>query len=663
MAFEDWSENPDENTDINGIDIAELCLPSGINDAIRNVMSDLKKLSFFRNITFARDFGVKGDGTTDDTEALQNFFAAGGNGKLLYLHNGSFLFKSNLEILPGTIMLVAQDSEFVPDWVASGEARAIPLIKAGEDCYFTYLAFHLKSGINNVRTCLELNSNTYIGMFKADSVDLNNNRTEPGATDNISGAIVLHGENIKVGSININRFDKGITFESCTHVNIDSIKILETVQGIYGTNSTDVTFNRIYVTGPTNPAEPNSFRRGIMTPGANGILLTGVSDSYFNNITMFNILEHGIRIGQVDAASVIQNYRLWFSNIEIQRPYGCGFKTQTDGTETVQQVFITSLRVIDAGNDNWYGTPGYQNWQNGVNDPTLDNDGNKVSCAFRNAYEVYLNGFTSSKRNTSNGGYRGLWCQRSNNVTCIGVVVSDARISGIVVQGAATEDVNDITIKGAKTFNNLQYGLHFVPIGGFNVSWRGVSVTDLDSFDNGLQDIRIETTTFTDRATRVNGFMGGSALITTDVQNSSYFMNEIRSEGTYSPELVVTSIGDMNINYSEQTGRWSRLGKLVFVSLTLSFIPDGSTGSGVIYVTLPFPVPSEVRDDLAVTDINSAFSWASRSQISARTVPRNPWAALITKGESMDQTALRVENMTMGSAHTIRISGWYESTI
>lgn len=40
----EWSSTPSNNTDIDGINIAEGCAPSGINDAIREMMSQVKDL-------------------------------------------------------------------------------------------------------------------------------------------------------------------------------------------------------------------------------------------------------------------------------------------------------------------------------------------------------------------------------------------------------------------------------------------------------------------------------------------------------------------------------------------------------------------------------------------------------------------------------------------
>lgn len=43
MAVKDYSTNPDENTTISGINIAEGCAPSGINNAIRQLMADVRQ--------------------------------------------------------------------------------------------------------------------------------------------------------------------------------------------------------------------------------------------------------------------------------------------------------------------------------------------------------------------------------------------------------------------------------------------------------------------------------------------------------------------------------------------------------------------------------------------------------------------------------------------
>lgn len=54
MAVKDYKTNPDENTTISGINIAEGCPPSGINNAIRQLMADVKQNSDDQRTEFSK---------------------------------------------------------------------------------------------------------------------------------------------------------------------------------------------------------------------------------------------------------------------------------------------------------------------------------------------------------------------------------------------------------------------------------------------------------------------------------------------------------------------------------------------------------------------------------------------------------------------------------
>ena len=44
MAVSDYKTDPNENTTISGINIAEGCPPSGVNNALRQMMADVKAM-------------------------------------------------------------------------------------------------------------------------------------------------------------------------------------------------------------------------------------------------------------------------------------------------------------------------------------------------------------------------------------------------------------------------------------------------------------------------------------------------------------------------------------------------------------------------------------------------------------------------------------------
>ena len=65
----EFSTNPANNTDINGINIAEGCAPSGINNAIRQLMSDLKEFQTGAagdDLTVGGALSVNGNATIGD---------------------------------------------------------------------------------------------------------------------------------------------------------------------------------------------------------------------------------------------------------------------------------------------------------------------------------------------------------------------------------------------------------------------------------------------------------------------------------------------------------------------------------------------------------------------------------------------------------------------
>jgi hypothetical protein len=65
----EFDTNPDNNTDINSINIAEGCAPSGINNAIRQLMSDLKEFQTGAGGDSITAVGVFSDTISEKTSA------------------------------------------------------------------------------------------------------------------------------------------------------------------------------------------------------------------------------------------------------------------------------------------------------------------------------------------------------------------------------------------------------------------------------------------------------------------------------------------------------------------------------------------------------------------------------------------------------------------
>jgi hypothetical protein len=67
MAVKNYNSNPDLNTTISGVNIAEGCPPSGINNALRQLMADVRA---YADEVDAREFlpAQEGHGGSFDTD-------------------------------------------------------------------------------------------------------------------------------------------------------------------------------------------------------------------------------------------------------------------------------------------------------------------------------------------------------------------------------------------------------------------------------------------------------------------------------------------------------------------------------------------------------------------------------------------------------------------
>jgi hypothetical protein len=118
----EFDTDPSNNTDINSINIAEGCAPSGINNAIRQLMSDLKE---WQN-------GSSGDsmtiaGTLNVTGGLQLDGAAGTSGQVMVSAGSGNTPTWGNAFVAGMIMLWSGSSASIPSgWVLCDGSNSTP---------------------------------------------------------------------------------------------------------------------------------------------------------------------------------------------------------------------------------------------------------------------------------------------------------------------------------------------------------------------------------------------------------------------------------------------------------------------------------------------------------------------------------------------------------
>lgn len=95
MAIKDWSTTAAGNSTVGSIDWAEGQAPSTVNDSAREMMAELA--TFLQGFINVVDYGATGDGSTDDSSAIQNAIDAAETmgGAMVYLPSSSAAYVCN----------------------------------------------------------------------------------------------------------------------------------------------------------------------------------------------------------------------------------------------------------------------------------------------------------------------------------------------------------------------------------------------------------------------------------------------------------------------------------------------------------------------------------------------------------------------------------------
>ncbi|MQX90313.1 hypothetical protein [Sinorhizobium meliloti] len=581
---------------------------------------------------------------------------------------GNYEFDGFITARDNAVIRAEKGATFIPTFEPTSTDRANPLIDFGNGADINYLKLQLDAGINTIRKGFRFGDYSQIGYVECTSSDLNNNRTEPGSTDLISGAVLIDGDHVRIGQIYLSRFDRGWAVIDSTDVIIGKIRNLETVMGGYVHGTRDLHILSGYTTGPTDPTLPNSFGRGVMTPGANSLVLAGCSDSSFSNWTTADMLEHGLRVGQVAAGTSVPNHRLSFVNNRHLRPYGCGHKHDDADDFNIKRISIQGLYTEDVGHGNWFGTPGYQNWSSGgVNNPASDNDGNKVALAIRNSQHVTFASFSNKANAYANSGYFGLWIERSNYVQGSNIDTEKALHDGVVIQSGSGTSPDRIELRGVASRENVDSGV-LLDATASNDTWRGVQVIGIDSQTNGGYGVEVTArqdgaSPYATLTSRVQGFLRGNTLggisLNANVAADPDFVDATEETGTFTPSITFATPGDLALTSVTASGVWKRTGRYVKVESNFTGTPTFTTASGNIRLTgLPFSAASG-NGNMSLQSITALVDWNSRTMLTVNPTSFNTFCEVRGFAAGVGPSPMQATDITSGAALTINYVGEY----
>jgi hypothetical protein len=288
-----------------------------------------------RDLVHADDFGLLGDGVTDETTQLQRLFNAAQGKTLMLGYNKTYAFDTatGLAILANTT-LIANGSKFKRLTARSGAiSDADYNITVGNDCNIDKLEVDAVGGASDCGGVLISGSRVRIGRLKvncgsAGSGSLGNLWNAARIGPNAGSATDIH-----IGELITSDWDRPYSVQNVDGWSIGFVRVTNYRRGLYIKDSS----NGYVAGGKITAVSPNT--NGF--PGDNGILIEATAshgsthDIRIRNVTVEDAGEHGFRLG---GQFITRN--VWHTNCHAKNTGaglgvyppnnngGCGFKAE-----------------------------------------------------------------------------------------------------------------------------------------------------------------------------------------------------------------------------------------------------------------------------------------------------------------------------------------------
>lgn len=131
--------------------------------------------------------------------------------------------------------------------------------------------------------------------------------------------------------------------------------------------------------------------------------------------------------------------------------------------------------------------------------------------------------------------------------------------------------------------------------------------------------------------------------------------------GTWTPVFTCATPGDLSVSYGTRTADYTRVGRLVFINMTMNFTPTYTTASGNISITgLPISVASTVATAAPSFDRAPAFTGGGTHAVTRMTPSTTTFSirSMITAAVSTGQT---ITGFLSGTAYTIELGACYRA--
>lgn len=153
----------------------------------------------------------------------------------------------------------------------------------------------------------------------------------------------------------------------------------------------------------------------------------------------------------------------------------------------------------------------------------------------------------------------------------------------------------------------------------------------------------------------------GIAFPATQVPSADPNTLDDYEEGTWTPTFNYVTLGDLSVAYSQQTGRYVKIGNRVFFSVRVALSTHTyTTSSGALRIAgLPF-VPSASSPHTSQATLITPWTKAGIGSITAYTAASDSNLYLVGSGSGLASSGVDPTYFASGVLPDIRISGFYE---
>lgn len=410
--------------------------------------------ALLRNYVHVEQYGAVGDNSTDDYTAITNAAteAAAQGSQLIF--DGTKTYKINQDTLTFPAGLNVRFNGAILNFTKTQGSSTNPAVSITGPFNADFLRVNIPTGVvRNYGVSAEGN-NVSIGRVTVTSVDVQPQLAAAGDY----GVQFANGARFLCDRITVTNFDRAVIIDTTTDSTIGGINVDSYVRAIYEVDNLRLKIGASVV----KTRSPNASN----TAGHNGFLSSGGTNNSFEDFTVLDAAEEGVRIGGGPQYNItLTRFRVKDAQANGIKVLGTNNATPVTG-EYMQGIIIDSPIIEDCG----------------TNGGTADRCGILV----QRSVGVQINNPIIRPRDNTYCAVYGIEIYASEDVNITNPIIQDAEFSGIYMPTALNTnyaDISRVNITGGMISGCGADGLQFTATNAMII--RHVQISNIKLWGNG----------------------------------------------------------------------------------------------------------------------------------------------------------------------------------